>query len=87
MSSNVSEQKVCIIVDVSNWIEMHLMFEEICMALVCRKKFCLCRASALSFLFMGCLLLSMSSFWISNTLAVQIDLSLTTIVQGLWGSS
>ena len=66
---------------------MYLMFGEICITLVCRNKFRLCRASGMSFLFMGGLLMSMSCLWISYTLAVRVDLSLAAIVQGLWGSS
>ena len=87
MFSNVSEQKVCIIIDVSNWMEMYLMFDEICITLVCRNKFRLCRASTVSFLFMGGLLLSVGSLWISYVLAVRVDLPLAAVVRGLWGSS
>ena len=87
MFSNVSEQKVCIIIDVLNWMEMYLMFDEICITLVCRIRFRLCGASGVSFLFMGGLLVSMSSLWISYALAVRVDLPLAAVVQGLWGSS
>ena len=65
---------------------MYLMFDEICITLVCRIRFRLCGASGVSFLFMGGLL-SMSSLWISYALAVRVDLPLAAVVRGLWGSS
>ena len=39
---------------------MYLMFDEICITLVCLNKFLLCRASAMSCLLIGGLLLSMN---------------------------
>ena len=68
-------------------MEMYLMFDEICITLFCRNKCRLCRASAVSFLFMGGLLLSVGSLWASYTLAVRVDLPLAAVVRGLWGSS
>ena len=41
-------------------MEMYLMFDEICITLVCLNKFLLCRASAMSCLLIGGLLLSMN---------------------------
>ena len=66
---------------------MYLMFDEICITLVCRNKFRLCGVSTVSFLFMGGLLLSVGSLCILYALAVRVDLPLAALARGLWGSS
>ena len=48
-------QKVSIIIDVLNCMEMYFKFDEICMTFVWRSRFLLCRACAMFFLLRGSL--------------------------------
>ena len=57
-----SEQKVSIIVDVSNCMEMYFMLDDTCMTLVFLSTFLLCNACATSSLLMGVIFSTINCF-------------------------
>ena len=81
---NGSVQKVFTSWEVSNWIGMYLMLDEICITSICRSRFLLCSAWPMSCLLIGGLLLSIHSFWMPYILLVQLLLPRTTFVHGLY---